>query len=321
MKKGRVRVFFCLLILILLLKPSGAVASDPVFSQFFASPVYLNPAFSGAAHCSRVAMHYQQIQSIENYRNLNLSFDTFVPWLQGGIGAIITSDQADMYQSRHMIGMSYAYHLRVSRNTNIHFGIQAGYIRNDSRWSRFEFPDTESETPPEQFWSDGVDFSAGILAYNERWYAGFAAHHLNRPDMSLLRGGDARLPIKYTAHMGGWFENTGRGMGPAYVLSPNLILQSQGYHTHINAGLYAGVEPVMAGVWFRHWLNYPLEGNNSLIFLVSFKFDNYQLAYSYDHSLSGFSDLTAGVHELSLVLKFNCSRRNMRYHILNCPTF
>lgn len=317
MKKGLPHIF----LLILILVSTGVTATDPVFSQFFASPVYLNPAFSGAAHCSRFAMHYQQMQGVDHFRNINVSYDTYIPWLQGGIGAIITSDQADMYQARHMMGLAYAYHLRASRSTSIHFGLQAGYVRNDSRWGRFDFP-AGSEDPPGQLWSHGVDFAAGILAYNQRWYAGVAAHHMNRPQMSLFQTHGTRLPVKYTAHMGAWLES-GRGTRgqPQYVISPNVIVQMQGYHTHVNAGLYVGREPLMGGIWFRHWLDFPIEGNNSLIFLMGVMIGNYQVAYSYDHSLSGFSGIAQGTHEVSLVLKFNCSRRNIGYHILNCPTF
>ena len=32
---------------------------DPEFTQFYANPLYLNPAFAGTARCSRVNLNYR----------------------------------------------------------------------------------------------------------------------------------------------------------------------------------------------------------------------------------------------------------------------
>ena len=34
-------------------------AQDPQFTQFYANPLYLNPAFAGAARCPRVVLNYR----------------------------------------------------------------------------------------------------------------------------------------------------------------------------------------------------------------------------------------------------------------------
>jgi len=36
-----------------------AIAQDPQFTQFYANPLYLNPAFAGTARCPRVTMNYR----------------------------------------------------------------------------------------------------------------------------------------------------------------------------------------------------------------------------------------------------------------------
>ena len=36
-----------------------ALAQDPEFTQFYAAPLYLNPAFAGTARCPRIAMNYR----------------------------------------------------------------------------------------------------------------------------------------------------------------------------------------------------------------------------------------------------------------------
>ena len=34
-------------------------AQDPEFTQFYANPLYLNPAFAGTHNCPRVALNYR----------------------------------------------------------------------------------------------------------------------------------------------------------------------------------------------------------------------------------------------------------------------
>ena len=35
------------------------LAQDPEFTQFYANPLYLNPAFAGTARCPRVNLNYR----------------------------------------------------------------------------------------------------------------------------------------------------------------------------------------------------------------------------------------------------------------------
>ncbi|WP_417266065.1 type IX secretion system membrane protein PorP/SprF, partial [Brumimicrobium sp.] len=52
-----------LLLLSIVLTISGlsskAYAQDPQFSQFYANPIYLNPAFAGSHGCPRFAVNYR----------------------------------------------------------------------------------------------------------------------------------------------------------------------------------------------------------------------------------------------------------------------
>ncbi|MBM3453456.1 MAG: type IX secretion system membrane protein PorP/SprF, partial [Bacteroidetes bacterium] len=36
-----------------------SVAQDPTFTQFYANPIYLNPAFAGSHGCARIASNYR----------------------------------------------------------------------------------------------------------------------------------------------------------------------------------------------------------------------------------------------------------------------
>ena len=49
----------CIFIVLMLTTALDLYAQDPQFSQFYANPVYLNPAFAGTARCPRVVLNYR----------------------------------------------------------------------------------------------------------------------------------------------------------------------------------------------------------------------------------------------------------------------
>ena len=108
-----------LIALVSLLIMKDLRAQDPQFSQFYAAPLYINPAFTGASEYTRLGVNYRN-----QWPNLQSSFTTFSFYADhflykynSGIGMIITSDtegQAGLKSTN--IGLSYAYQLKISDN-------------------------------------------------------------------------------------------------------------------------------------------------------------------------------------------------------------
>jgi len=73
-----------------------AIAQDPQFTQFYANPLYLNPAFAGTARCPRVTMNYrnQWPALTGTFVTTSASYDQHVDGLMGGLGFLVTNDQA-----------------------------------------------------------------------------------------------------------------------------------------------------------------------------------------------------------------------------------
>src|SRR5690606_27230107 len=74
----------------------GASAQDPQFTQFYANPLYLNPAFAGTARCPRVVMNYrnQWPALTGTFVTTSASYDQHVDGMMGGLGRLVTHDQA-----------------------------------------------------------------------------------------------------------------------------------------------------------------------------------------------------------------------------------
>ncbi len=316
-------------VMILISASRKACGQDALFSQFYANPLYLNPAFTGATQCSRLLFNYrnQPFPDFGTFSNYSFSADTYIDRLSGGLGVNLLHDQQAGLLSQTQAGLFYAWHSGLSGQWRISLGIQASYMNYRLRSENLIFPDqynpggtsfsTSGETFAGTMNSHNVDFSSGFLIYTEQFYAGAAVHHLGEPPIDIFN--EQRLPMKYTLMMGYDYVpyDRTRASGSRFSLSPNVIMQSQSGFLRINYGMYARLEQLTAGAWFRHNLQHP----NTLIFMVGLEQVNYAIGYSYDYSLSGFSAAGGGAHELGVLLNFNCPDRNMKYRILNCPTF
>ncbi len=311
----------CFLFLFLALMCSKALtAQDAVFSQFYASSLYLNPAFAGTSDGSRLTLNYRNhpFPDTGGFSTIYASLDSYVPSLYGGVGLIATSDNQGGLLMKKNVAAIYAYHLQLAHNLFINFGAQAGYYRQDLRWDKLEFANP-GQPPPDHETVQSANFAAGVMVYNDRFYGGVSAYHLTQPKESFFT--DDKLQLKLTAHMGFYLEPAKQRRANTlpfdYFISPNIIYQQQGAFTRVNLGLYGGVESIMAGAWFRHDLDNP----NTLIFLVGLRFNNYRIGYSYDHSLSGYSDAFHAAHEISLTFEFMSPQQRYRQRIIRCPDF
>ncbi len=315
--------FLCFLFsasLFLCMNAAPGIAQDAIMSQFFSSPVFLNPAFAGTSDSFRVVLSFRThpLPDAGNLSFINASVDGYVPALHGGIALNSTSDYKGNLLWENHVSAVYAYHLRLRRDWFVNFGAQAGYLRRDIRWSNLSFADP-SQPPPDQTWKHNIDLATGVIVYNDIFYGGLAAHHLTSPQISLFDD-NHRLDRKYTAHIGAYIEPNKRRRANTqridYFISPNIIYQNQGHFARINYGMYFGIQEIMAGVWFRQ----DLKESNTMIFLVGFHHDKFSIGYSYDYSFSGFTDFQHGIHELSLSVSFLKDERRKR-HILRYPCF
>ena len=55
------KIFFKIISFLFLVSFCGtiAIAQEPTFTQFYANPLYLNPAFAGSNKCPRVNLNYR----------------------------------------------------------------------------------------------------------------------------------------------------------------------------------------------------------------------------------------------------------------------
>src|SRR5256885_13790187 len=94
-------------------------AQDPEFTQFYANPLYLNPAFAGSARCPRIELNYRnQWPSLTGtFVTYSASYDQHVDAISGGLGLLAVSDRAgEGTLNTNMISGIYSYQLTISRD-------------------------------------------------------------------------------------------------------------------------------------------------------------------------------------------------------------
>ncbi|MCC7454934.1 MAG: PorP/SprF family type IX secretion system membrane protein, partial [Crocinitomix sp.] len=119
-------------------------SQDPEFTQFYANPIYLNPAMAGTHGCPRLNMNYRnQWANISGaFVTNSVSYDQFVNVLQGGVALMVTNDMAGKNTLNwSTINLAYSYHLQVTRKFTLLFGAQATWNQKFLDWSKLTFGD------------------------------------------------------------------------------------------------------------------------------------------------------------------------------------
>ncbi len=96
-------------------------------------------------------------------------------------------------------------------------------------------------------------------------------------------------------------------------LAPNILFQQQAAFQQLNLGMYVDHGPIIAGVWYR--------SRDAFIALIGFQTEHLKFGYSYDVTTSKLTTATAGSHEVSLTLQFDCNKKRRRVRTVPCPVF
>lgn len=298
-----------------------SVAQDIAFSQFYANPLYLNPAFAGTAKCPRVNLNYRNEWPALNktFVSYSASYDQHVAPISGGLGLLVTQDNAgDGTLGTFNAGAMYSYQLNINRHFSLKAGLQASYFQKSLNFSKLRFGDQindrsgfiyPTQEQAERTKRTGVDFSAGVLGYSKKYFFGFAAHHLNQPDESFVKG-PSRLPMKLTGHAGAVLPLNGDG---DMSVSPNILYQKQGNFQQLNLGVYVRKSVLVLGFWYRN--------KDAFIALAGIQTKFFKFGYSYDVTISKLNNSTGGSHELTMSFIADCKPKKKKFRTISCPVF
>jgi type IX secretion system PorP/SprF family membrane protein len=297
---------------------TNVYALDPQFTQFYAAPLYLNPAFAGAIDCWRAGANYRNQWSLGNtpyptykvFVDHNLSATTR---FRGGAGLYIFRDDRGVGDyTTYEIAPMLSYFLRLNNTINLRFGLQPSYhlkyangVGNLTFGDQMENLNGTVRGPSEGINKPGsynfFDLSSGILLYSPNWWLGLSGHHLLR-NRFMVDPNTNRVPLKVSIHGGYRYEIP----SDIYTsLTTALNLRAQGKALQFDVGMYFERQKLVLGAWYRGMPLITGGGFNSdaLAALVGLHINQWRVGYSYDFPLSKMS-YTFGSHEISLIYEF-----------------
>jgi type IX secretion system PorP/SprF family membrane protein len=324
-------------------------AQDPQFSQFYAAPIYINPALTGSANQPRFNLNYRnQWPNLEaSFETYSASFDLAVPSINSGFGLIMNSDKAVHSGFRSQdVGLTYAYELSLNTEYKLRAGMQVSYFMRDYDFSNFIFGTDISQSPTfgqnEPLRNgDNVNtyfnVSSGLFFYSGKYWAGLSLHNMNRPNQALSKSIEHYLPVHYSLQLGATFpmnrfENWRDKYKPGYKersFSTALLYKKQRSFDQLDLGVYMTYEPLVIGIWYRGLpvkkYEIGVSNHEALIGLFGVKVGGLAIGYSYDFTISALGTDSGGAHELSLRYLFEFKqKRGVKQKLgpsLPCPRF
>jgi len=326
---------------VIVLTATQSQAQDPNFSQFFSSPLNINPALTANINADwRAIANFrdQWIGPASPYVTGTVSFDSkmfqkkFPGQEEGnifGLGGMLMYDKAmaGVVKSTYAsLNMSYRVKLTTGETRHMvgaGFGTIYGHRRIDFAGIDFEeqftgygfntnLPTGEnslSSMKPYFSVSSGLLYS--ITSQNSNFDIGVSAYHINKPKQTFLKDDKQYLTMRKVAHAN--FETF---LTESVVLSANAVYQSQGTAQYYSFGGALGYylpyyQDLMlnAGLWY--W------SKNAIIPYVGIAYKDYQFGLSYDVTISKLRQATdkPKTYELSLIVR----GRNKPSYVIPCP--
>ena len=337
------RTLTILFVLIFIIIGFDLDAQDPHFSQFYISPLTLNPALTGMKNGDvRVATNYRRQWAAVSkpYQTMSIAADYNL--FRGdigdnmiGVGLIIFNDKAGTSSlQRTRIAATLGYSQKVGLEGNyLSVGFEAGMMNQRIDPTQLLFENqydgaslNEDIGSGEDFTNTSIwnfDMTAGVAwSYTPdkytSFYAGASIGHLNQPEINFLINSPDNLSMKYTVYGGAEF----RVNGYLSVL-PRAVILKQGPHTEVNAGFYAKLhlsEPRSEHV-FAMSIGAMYRLKDAIIPMLRADYGPIAIALSYDLNISKLAAAsnTQGGAELSFIFK-GISKGN-DISPIPCPSF
>jgi len=319
-----------IIIAIVLLAPFFTLkAQDFQYSQFYAAPLYLNPALTGSTELSRIGVNYRkQWPGLSHDFNVySAYFDHYSIDLNSGFGIAVHSfNESNMKLSTTDISLLYSYKLKLAETWEMSFGLQGAWVSRNAVLDNLVFGDQINlfSKTVDPFSDDHIpdvdpysylDISSGILVSNNVLWFGLSSHHLNEPNLSFFPDNTLNsLPRKWTFHGG---VNLPLGSndqwGSKYDNQASILFsyKKQGPFQQFDLGTQLYYQNFIGGLGYRGIPGLrDMPNHDSIILLLGLEPPGLDMngriiiGYSYDFMISGIASQTKGSHEISLRFTF-----------------
>ncbi len=329
---------YSLLFIVAACLASAGYAQDIHFSQFFNSPLNLNPASAGQfdGDYRFVGNHKQQWRSFEDaYSTFSVSVDRAFyqdKVLKPAIGLLFNNDVAGDGDlgSMHIalpLAASYQWEKMIFR-----LGLSPTFVQHGLNYSALTFgnqydgdqydPTLPSNEIPSLERFSYFDLAGGIgldYRYNDSisFYFGASANHLMAPQKTFYSNPNVVLNLRWQ-----WYVTANIQLTDDIFAQPAMFFMNQGTYREFNMGSNfrfdfnpLGLRSVYAGVYMR--------ARDAGILMFGMDYNQIIMQISYDVNFSGLRVISNGRGgvELSLIYIFKQTKIQNIPPIRKCPDF
>jgi len=315
----------------------SAGAQDAQFTQFYASPMYLNPAFTGLTFEHRFVANYRnQWPGVKTaYQTAMVTYDYNMTDLNSGLGFTVMQDRSGTAGLTHtQLGASYSYHFKINKFAEIRMGANLNFNMKRIDFNKLRFNDqiaTGSAVSVEATNYEPLnfmDFAAGALLNSNEYWLGLSAKHLTQPNSSMV-GDKVPLPLSISLHGGYRFilEQKSRVDLRRYV-SPAFNLRHEAKYDQLDIGVYYFHMPLNVGLWYRglpfkkYAPTYGSRESVALLIGLDLSPKLVRIGYSFDLTVSRLGVANSlGAHEISIIYEIAKKRKRNKRVLVSCPKF
>ena len=295
---------------------SRVFGQDPVFSQFYAASLFVNPAFAADKQNTNFTINHKTYTNRE-LASYNLSQVTAViPFkLQflskdpnseqsSGCGFSFYREATGSHGELTTMGFmgTLSHCVRLAKSHFLSFGLQASFINrrqgDNFNWGSQYVEDLGFDNSKDVLVIPNLNkqfptFNAGMVwfmnnssmqsflqSFKFDAFAGISVTNLNRPNQSFYSGEESRLPMNWKAHGGLKIS-----INQQVSVFPNVMWVRQNLNNQLNIGAYASLKPkTVEGKdnSYNAIVGIWYRAGESIISSIGSQFQDFKFAISYD---------------------------------------
>lgn len=242
-------------------------AQDPVFTQFYNTPLNLNPGLTG---CSRNDTRFcfnsrlQWLKLVDPFQYYSVSFDQQTE-SNFSYGAVLNYSSEGYLRTLNTAGLlGVKIGNDACNNWMLSMALQAGGTFTNINKNKLLFADQINQSGPmgvpsaaeilnQPYRKPYFDISTGLIFTWNKLLIGASGFHLNEPDNSFSgQQQESHLPKRFTGHIS-YLLNIGGDDEVTAEIKPTLIYQSQGVARSISGGALINLPKwrFELGLWYK----------------------------------------------------------------------
>ena len=287
------QVFF---IMSMFLAISVFAQQDPLFTQYYANDLVINPAVSGSKTYNPLTIQTRQqwlgfkgaplTSNISYHGALNN---------RSAMGGYLMFDKAfpNMQASLHL---NYAYHIPLDYDkVNLSFGLGAKVMYHNLDFNKGELPPGDDNAFSTRSYDKVLgDASSGIYLYGRNFYAGLSASNLFQSSFNTSVSSSPYPNSEFRNYytMGAYRFHI---INKDWQLEPSFLLRKM-------EGFSAITDLTSRILYLDNtWSGLTYRTDGTAVFSFGFGSGGMHVSYSYDHTFSGnIQQYTYGTHEISI---------------------